>query len=75
MTFLRNNLEAQEFQSLLEGLGSFVYMEDNKIVEPFVDPEDIPSLILSLMYTKDTNPAVIKKAINYLHTAGISITI
>ena len=50
-------------------------MEDNKIVEPFVDPEDIPSLILSLMYTKDTNPAVIKKAINYLHTAGISITI
>ncbi len=75
LTFLKNNLEAQEFQSLLEGLGSFVYMEDNKIVEPFVDPEDIPSLILSLMYAKDTNPAVIKKAINYLHTAGISITI
>ncbi|QID32906.1 hypothetical protein [Pampinifervens florentissimum] len=75
LSYLRDNLETQEFQNFLEELGSFMYMEDNKIVEPFVDPENIPSLILSLMYVKGINPATIKKAIKHFYMAGISITI
>ncbi len=75
LSYLRDNLETQEFQNFLEELGSFMYMEDNKIVEPFVDPENIPSLILSLMYAKGINPATIKKAIKHFYMAGISITI
>ncbi|WPM32393.1 hypothetical protein IAE16_01635 [Hydrogenobacter sp. T-2] len=75
LAYLRDTLEAQEFQNFLEELGSFVYMEDNKIVESFIDPENIPSLILSLMYAKNITPATIKKAITHFYMAGVSITI
>ncbi len=75
LSHLKDKLEAQETQSLFEELNNFAYMEDGKIVEPFVDPEGIPSLLLSLMYAKGVKPALIKQAIKHFYMAGLPITI
>jgi hypothetical protein len=75
VAYLRDNMEASELQSFLEEFNQFAYLEDGKIVEPFVEPESLPPLILGLMYAKGINPTLIKHTIRHFYMAGIPLTI
>ncbi|MDW8066287.1 MAG: hypothetical protein RMI50_01265 [Aquificaceae bacterium] len=72
---LRVNLEDAEWESLMEDLNPFIYMEDGKITRIFVEAQGLPSLILGIMYSKNIKPRILKEAINHFYSMGIPIAL
>ncbi len=73
--YLKEKVETSKFQAFVEDFSQFAYMEDDRIMEFFVEPGSIPPLMLNLMYVKRIDPAVIKHVIKHLYMAGLPITI
>lgn len=72
---LKENLENAEFEVFLQELNQFIYVEDGKIMQSFVDIEDIPKLIVHLMLSKNLNPKLAKEVIKRFYKAGVLFTI
>lgn len=70
---LKKELKPAEYNSFMEDLQQYAYMEDGRIIESFVEVKELPSLIVALMLTKGVNPAVLKEVYKELSLAGISL--
>ena len=72
---LRVKLENAEWESLMEDLNPFIYIEDGKITQILVEVQGLPSLILGIMYSKNIKPRILKEAINHFYSMGIPIAL
>ncbi len=75
LRLLKENAEKGEISALLEELNQFIYMEDAKILQTFVEVESLPHLLLSLAFTKGIDVHLIKKIISKLQRIGLTLTI
>ena len=75
LKLLKENLESAEFEAFLEELNQFVYVEEGKIMQSFVDIEDLPKLIVHVALSRNVNPRLVKEVIRMFYKAGAIFTI
>ncbi|MDW8032431.1 MAG: hypothetical protein RMH93_02665 [Aquificaceae bacterium] len=73
--FLRENLEVRELEAFFEELNQFLYLENSKILQLFVEAHTLPSLMLSVMHSKRLKPRFTKEAIKHFYLSGVPFTI
>lgn len=72
---LKRALQSSEFQTIAEELSQYTVLEDDEIKELFIKPENLPSLILAIMFAKGVKPGLIKRAIKEFYSARLPFTI
>lgn len=75
LIFLEKNLEKAEFEAFSEEFNQFVFLENGKILQSFVEVEEIPKLIINLLISKNTSPKLVKEVIRRFYMAGVLLTI
>lgn len=73
--YLREHFEASELEAFLEEFSQFARLEGGRILEFLVEPESIPSLMLSLMDAGGLKPAIVEQTMKHFLMAGLPITI
>ncbi|MFN7065229.1 MAG: hypothetical protein ACK4OF_03680 [Aquificaceae bacterium] len=73
--FLKESLEDVEFEMFSEEFNQFVYMEEGKILQSFVDVENLPKLIVNLILSKNISPKLTKEVIKGFYKARVLFTI